>query len=189
MATENKNQYFDDCLVLYKCLTCQQSNFWCDQKLEFDKLPEDLKERIYSIFRNGCSLWDHDAKCGDHLQCRSNTCPHPDFKINGWTTLELGHILHKLRSHISNLQEREKEEFNSFTISDFCYCTYLFNDTIIKFIKTDKEKARHIWNTCDRLNLLSKFKRVTNKDKIVKMTFDQLVIYVDQNVQKTYDSD
>ena len=186
MAVKFGEKYFNDCLVTeYPCTICMNYDFYYSQKEKFDKLSEDIKEKIYSIFKNGCLIHDHNTSFFTGC-CKSPTCPDKSFKIDGWDVLELGHILHNLAEHIKSLSEPEKADFNKYIVDDLCTCHYFFDDTFIKFVKTDRSWAEYVWNHCYRIDLLSLFdleKKIIGK--LAQMNFDQFIEYIDEHACPT----
>lgn len=186
MSIQFGEQYVNDCLVAkYRCTICNNYDYYCEEKEQFDKLAEDVKDKIYSMMRNKCSVHDHNTSFFMG-RCTSPTCPDRSFKIDGWTVIELGHLLHNLECYMERIPDSDRANFKSFTVDDLCTCRYLFDGTFIKFVKTDEIWARFVWDYIDRTTLLSPFdleQKVV--DKLVGMNFDQFVDYIDQNAWKT----
>ncbi len=178
-------KYFNDCLqIKSKCDICNNRDYYCEEKEQFDQLTEDIKSKIYSVLSNGCSIHNHNS--GSFNNCNSKACPDRSFKLDGWTRLEIGHLLRNLECYMKRLNDIQKKDFKSFTIDDLCTCQYSFDDTFIKFTKTNKEWATFVWDYCDKTELLSPFKLEQDIiDNIVTMKYDQLFKYIDQNVWKT----
>jgi hypothetical protein len=129
MAIQFGEQYFNDCLVAeYKCTICNNYNYYCGEKEQFDKLAEDVKGKIYSIMRNKCSVHDHNTSIFTG-RCTSPTCPDKSFKIDGWDVLELGHLLHNLESYMERIPDSDRADFKSFTVGPD-----LFGITLIELL-------------------------------------------------------